>query len=111
MGLDVPDELVRAAGDDEVEMLVEGEELGDDVARRDQLDCRIRDQGLLQRCRDDGRDGDEGFGRLLAALEDRCVARLDGQRGNVGDDLRASLEDDKQNTNGAGYPLELEAVV
>lgn len=34
-------------------------------------------------------------------LENGSIARLDGQTGNVGNDFRACLEDDKKDTNGA----------
>ena len=44
-------------------------------------------------------------------LEDGGVARLDGERGNVGNDLGAGLEDDEQDADGARDALEDEAVV
>lgn len=47
----------------------------------------------------------------MGTFENGCVARLDGQTGNVGNDFRASLKDDEKNANGAGYSLEDEIVV
>jgi hypothetical protein len=72
--LDVPNELVAASWDDEVDVLVEGEELGDDVAGRDELDGALGDLGLVEGVGDYGGDGDEGVGGFLAALEDGGVA-------------------------------------
>lgn len=72
--LDVPNELVATSWDDEVDVLVEGEELGDDVAGRDELDGALGDLGLVEGVGDDGGDGDEGVGGFLAALEDGGVA-------------------------------------
>ncbi|CRK28412.1 hypothetical protein BN1708_004638 [Verticillium longisporum] len=94
--LDGAHELVGAARDDEVDEVVEGQELGDDVARRDELD------GLV---------GHTGPRRLLAALEDGGVAGLDGEGGNVGDDLGPGLENDEKDANGAGDAVEGQAVV
>ena len=109
--LDVAHQLVGAARDDQVDVAVEGEQLGDDVAGGDELDGAVGDPCPRQSVRDDPRNGDERLGRLLAALEDGGVARLDGQRGDVGDDLGTGLEDDEQHTDGAGDALEIEAVV
>lgn len=44
-GLDEADELVGAARDDEVDVLVQGEELGDDITCFDELDGVVGDLG------------------------------------------------------------------
>ena len=109
--LDVAHQLVGAAGDDEVDVAVEGEQLRDGLARGDELDGGIGDLGLGQGVGDDGADDHEGFRRLLAALEDGRVAGLNGQSGDVGDYFGTSLEDDEQHADGAGHALQLEIVV
>ena len=74
----VADELVGAAGDDEVDVLVQRQELIDHVAGFDELDGGIGDLGLGETFGDDGGDGLEGFGGFFAAFEDGGVAGFDG---------------------------------
>mmetsp|Transcript_13638 Transcript_13638/g.35193 ORF Transcript_13638/g.35193 Transcript_13638/m.35193 type:complete len:227 (-) Transcript_13638:113-793(-) len=94
--LDVAHELARAARDDEVDVGVELEEVGDLVARGDELHERAGQAAGVQRVGDDGVQGPVGVRGLLAALEQQAVAAADGQRRDLGQRVRAGLEDDHQ---------------
>ena len=88
-----------------------GEEGGDGIAGSDELNGTVGDLCRLESAGDDGGDCDKGLCRLLAALEDGCVAGLDGEGGDVCDDLRAGLEDNEEDANRGGDTLEDEVVV
>lgn len=45
--LDVADKFVGASGDDEIDMTVLGEKLGDGIASGDELDGRVGNLGLF----------------------------------------------------------------
>jgi hypothetical protein len=106
--LDAADELLAAAGHDEVDEAVLVEQRLDVLTRLDRLDKFFRKararEGVLDEAREEGR----GVGRLLAWLEDGRVARLDGERGNVDDDLGPGLKDDEKDADRARYPVEVE---
>lgn len=65
--LDVADQVVGASGDDEIDVAVLGEELGDHISGGHELDRRVGDLGLLQGGGDDLGDGDEGLGGFFSA--------------------------------------------
>ncbi|KFY56877.1 hypothetical protein V497_05905 [Pseudogymnoascus sp. VKM F-4516 (FW-969)] len=80
--LDEADEIVGAARDDEVDVLVQREELGDHVAGFDELDGVVGDLGCGEGGGDDGGDGDEGFGGFFAAWGDGVsIVGVGGCRG------------------------------
>lgn len=83
-GLDEADQLVGAARDDEVDVLVQGEELGDHVAGFDELDGVVGDLGGGEGGGDDGGDGDEGFGGFFASWG--VGVSIIGGRGMSGDE-------------------------
>lgn len=60
---------------------------------------------------DEGCDCGEAVRRLAAAFEDGGVAGFEGQRGDVGDDFWAGLEDDEEHADGARDAGEGEIVV
>lgn len=60
--LDEADQLVGAARDDEVDVLVQREELGDHIAGLDELDGVVGNGCRGEGARDYGGDGDEGLG-------------------------------------------------
>lgn len=65
--LDEADQLVGAARDDEVDVLVQREELGDHIAGLDELDGVVGDGGGGEGAGNYGGDGDEGFGGFFAS--------------------------------------------
>lgn len=65
--LDEADELVGAARDDQVDVLVQGEELGDYITCFDELDGVVGDGGRGEGGGDYGGDGYEGLGGFLAS--------------------------------------------
>lgn len=100
--LDAGHQLVAATGHDEVDVLVLREEGRDLRASRDSLHERRRDRRLGERLGDDLRQKRRRLDTLLAALQNGRVTRLDRERGNVHNDLRTRLEDDKQHAHRAG---------
>lgn len=99
--LDIPDKLITTPGDNKINVAILGKEGSNDIPSSDELDGGIGDVSLLEGSRDDAGDGLERLGGLLSALEDGGVAGLDGQGGDVGDDLGTGLEDDEQDADGA----------
>ena len=71
--LDVANELVGAPRDDEVDVLVQCEELGDHIAGFDELDGVVGDAGVGEGTGDYGGDGDEGLGGFLASWSNWSV--------------------------------------
>ncbi|KUI58518.1 hypothetical protein VP1G_11061 [Cytospora mali] len=87
------------------------QQLRDNIPRGDQLDRPVRHAALLQRSRDSRRDSHEAVRALLSSLQNRRIAGLDSQTGNVGDDLGPRLKDDKQHADGTRQALQHQAVV
>ena len=85
------DEALAAAGDDQVDVLVELEQLRnqDPVGGLHQLHGRRVDVRLAQGFSDERRNGLVGMDRLFAAAEDDGVAALEAQRGRVAGDVDA----------------------
>jgi hypothetical protein len=104
-------EVVGSTGDDKIDVLAKAKQLIDDISGCNHLDGVVGHIGLVESLRDDSRDGLERFGRLLAALENGSIGRLDCQRGNVCDDFRTSLEDDQEHTDRACLALQGQAIV
>lgn len=72
-GLDIADQFVGTARDDEVDVLIQVEELGNHVSGCNKLDSCIWD-GSCRECRgDDFRDGNKGFCGFFSAFENCCV--------------------------------------
>mmetsp|Transcript_22104 Transcript_22104/g.61356 ORF Transcript_22104/g.61356 Transcript_22104/m.61356 type:complete len:229 (-) Transcript_22104:879-1565(-) len=107
VGLDVLHQRVGAAGDDEVDDVVQGKQVVDALAA-----CHEADQGRVDVWRqglgDDAVEAGIGVCGLLAALEEEAVARADCQRSNLREGIWAGLKDDEANANGGGHPLKSE---
>ena len=101
VGLHELDELVGAARDDEVYVLVEGEEFVGFFAGGEELDgvgiCACVGDALADGF-DEGGAGSDGF---FAAFEDDTVAGFDGEGGDLHDCVGARLEDDAEYAEGA----------
>ena len=78
-GHDMADELVGAAGDDEVDEVVHGEHFGDLVAGLEQVHPAVGDGGRAGGVEDDGGKGAVGVEGLAAALEEDGVAALEAE--------------------------------
>ena len=109
--LDAAHELIAAAWDDEVDVAILLEELGDGGARGKELNGVFGDGGRRQRGGDDGRDGDESVGGFGAAFEDGDVAGFERERGDVGDYFGSGFEDDEEYADWAGDAREGEVRV
>ena len=99
---DVADEFVGAAGDDKVDILVLSEHFGDILARLQELEPGVGQAGLF--AGGGNRLGEDaiGVGRFAAALEQDSVAALEAEGGDLYEGVGARLEDDADDTDGAG---------
>ena len=110
--LNVPDEVVPAPRDDEVDVLVEREERVHLGPARHGGEHAFRDLGeRRESLHEDVEERRRGAGGLAPALEDRRVARLERQRADLRDRVGARLEDDEENAQRTGHLLQNEAVV
>ena len=111
VGHDVADEFVGAAGDDQVDLVVEGEHVGDVLAGFEQVQ-EARGQAGGGACAGDGVGEDAvGVGRFGAALEEAGVAGFEAEGGDLDEGVGAGLEDDADDADGAGDAVELEVGV
>ena len=110
--LDVPDEVVPAPRDDEVDVLVEREERVHiaPACHRGERAFGDLGEGSESFC-EDVEKRRRGAGGLAPALEDRRVARLERQRADLRHRVGTRLEDDEENAQRTGHLLQDEAVV
>mmetsp|Transcript_10242 Transcript_10242/g.34800 ORF Transcript_10242/g.34800 Transcript_10242/m.34800 type:complete len:910 (+) Transcript_10242:99-2828(+) len=102
-----------AARDDEVDVLVHGEETGHLRARLEEADHVLGHAplgGVGHRAGDDGVQGAVGVQRLAAALHQDAVARDECERRHLREHVGAGLEDDEEHADGHGLLHEVEAV-
>ena len=103
---DVLDELVGAAGDEEVDILIALEEFIDLVVEFGLQEAGGRqaraDGGLV----DDGKEDAVGAGCLLAALEDGAVSALEAEGGDLDQGVGAGLKDDADDADGDADALQ-----
>lgn len=106
--LDVFHEGIGTSWDDQVDVGVLFEKVCDLSSGADELDAVVRNVCfVLQDVVDDAGHCLEGVEGLLASLENCSVAGLDGQGGDIGDDLRPTLKYDEQDANRASEPVEV----
>mmetsp|Transcript_1597 Transcript_1597/g.3658 ORF Transcript_1597/g.3658 Transcript_1597/m.3658 type:complete len:348 (-) Transcript_1597:465-1508(-) len=107
--LDVPHQRVGAAGDDEVDNVVQGEQLVHPLAGGDEVDeCCVDIRS--ERLSDDAVQAGVGVCGLLPSLEQEAVARSDREGCNLGQGVWAGLKDDEADTDGRSHPLQDEAI-
>src|SRR6266568_4411389 len=94
---DGADEAFAAAGDDDVDVVVEFQERRQEraVGGFDELDGGRIDFHLDERLGDDGGDGGVGEHRLLAAAKDDGSAGFETEGGGVGSDIGAAFVDEQ----------------
>mmetsp|Transcript_66438 Transcript_66438/g.185382 ORF Transcript_66438/g.185382 Transcript_66438/m.185382 type:complete len:273 (-) Transcript_66438:288-1106(-) len=107
--LDRPDELVRAARDHQVDVLVALQQLGHLRARVHALDAALGQARLLQGRRHRGDQRGVRPLRLAPPLQQQGVPRLHGERRYLHRRVRARLEDDEEHPDRAGDPVEVQA--
>ena len=98
------DERVRAAGDDQVDVAVERQQLHGLLAGGEQQHGFGLDRGAGQAPVDGVDDRPARPERLPAALEDHAVARLEGERGYLDDRVGAGFEDHRDDSQGTTDP-------
>ena len=108
---DVADELVGAAGDDQVDLLVEGEHVGDVPAGFEQVHPAGGQAGGFAGAGDGVGEDAVGVGRFGAAFEQEGVAALEAEGRDLHQGVRAGLEDHADHADRAGDAVELEALI
>ena len=106
------DQLLAAAGDDHVDVLLKLEQLVDrfPIGQGDDLNRRLGERVIAEDALEDSADGQVGEYRLRAAPQDDGVAGLEAEGGRVGGDVRAGFVDDPDHPEGNPHPADGQAV-
>ena len=107
----MPDKIIGSARDQQIDILVHGEQLADLGACFQQSDPTVRHTRRLTGFVDDVRQDPVGLPCFRAALQKDGVAAFQAESGNLHERIRPRFKNHANHTDRAADPIQVEAIV